>query len=158
MLNPYAFLLAPKLKNNKKIAPETKPSFEYVLFFDGCCKGNPGPAGAGAVLYQADEEIWADKIFVGDRETNNIAEYSSLILGLNEASLKGVKTLLVKGDSLLVINQMKRLYKINSENLKILYKKAKDLELLFDTIEYEHIPRSENSRADQLANEGLGLP
>jgi ribonuclease HI len=54
----------------------------YKLFFDGCSKGNPGLAGAGAVIYNNDQEIWSDSFFVGDKITNNYAEYSGLILGL----------------------------------------------------------------------------
>ena len=79
-----------------KIQPITQ--FEYVLFFDGCSKGNPGPAGAGAVIYHNDIEIWYDAIFVGKRETNNVAEYSGLICGLEEAVRQNIKQLSVKGD------------------------------------------------------------
>jgi len=158
-MNPYAFLLASKLSSPakaNKVIP-LKKMFETILYFDGCSKGNPGPSGAGAVLYKNGEEIWADKIFVGVNETNNIAEYSGLLLGLNEAHNMDIKELLVRGDSLLVIKQMKGEYKVNSESLRILYNKAKELETLFDSIEYEHIYRTNNSRADQLANEGLGI-
>ena len=158
MLNPHAFLLAAKLSNrnnNKKVIPAVAKIIEHVLYFDGCSKGNPGPAGAGAVLYEKDIEVWAGRLFVGEKETNNIAEYASLVLGLNEASNKGCKELLVRGDSLLVINQMKGTYKVNSDALRILYDRAKVLEKQFSKIEYEHIPREKNSRADQLANEGL---
>jgi ribonuclease HI len=156
MLNPYAFLLASKLSSPNKVIP-LKKTVETILYFDGCSKGNPGPAGAGAVIYKNGEEIWADKIFVGVNETNNVAEYSSLLLGLNEAHNMDIKELLVRGDSLLVIKQMKGEYKVNSESLRILYNKAKELETMFDSIEYEHIYRSNNTRADQLANEGLGV-
>lgn len=154
MLNPHAFLLATKL-SNKKVIPVLVKTVDYVLYFDGCSKGNPGPAGAGAVLYEKDKEVWAGRLFVGEKETNNIAEYASLVLGLNEASNKGCKELLVRGDSLLVINQMKGTYKVSSDSLRILYNRAKVLEKQFTKIEYEHIPREKNSRADQLANEGI---
>jgi len=155
MLNPHAFFLASKLKNSKKVIPTLVKTFDHILYFDGCSKGNPGPAGAGAVLYENDKEIWSGKLFVGEKETNNIAEYASLILGLNEANNKGCKELMVRGDSQLVINQMKGIYKVNSDSLRILYDRAKGLEKKFTNIEYEHIPREKNSRADQLANEGL---
>jgi len=84
----------------------------YTLFFDGCSKGNPGPSGAGAVIYdENNNEIAAILSFVGLKETNNVAEYSGLLLGLNEAIKKNISTLLVKGDSKLVIEQLKGCYK-----------------------------------------------
>lgn len=128
------------------------PEFNYRLNFDGCSKGNPGMAGAGAVIYYLDKEHWTDTLFVGENFTNNHAEYAGLILGLQQAKIMGIKYLKVEGDSLLVINQMKGLYKCKSSNLHDLYVKAKELETYFDKIEYEHILRNKNKRADQLSN------
>lgn len=127
----------------------------YVLFFDGCCKGNPGPGGAGAVLYKDGLEIWSDCSFVGKNVTNNIAEYTGLILGLNQAAKVGIKQLTVNGDSQLAIKQMTGVYKVNSENLIELYKTAKQLEKSFDSISYNHVYRKDNKRADELSNDGL---
>jgi ribonuclease HI len=45
---------------------------QFILYFDGCCKGNPGPGGAGSVLYKNDKEIWSDCMFVGEKVTNNM--------------------------------------------------------------------------------------
>jgi ribonuclease HI len=128
---------------------------KYTLFFDGCSKGNPGPAGAGAVLYQGNTEIWAKSIFVGNNSTNNVAEYTGLIIGLHEAVNKNIKELTVKGDSMLVIKQMKGEYKVNSKDMQRLYENAKNFEKTFDKITYEHVYRNHNARADQLSNEGL---
>lgn len=127
----------------------------YVLFFDGCCKGNPGPGGAGAVLYKDGLEFWSDCSFVGKNVTNNIAEYTGLILGLNQAAKVGIKQLTVNGDSQLAIKQMTGVYKVNSENLIELYKTAKQLEKSFDSISYNHVYRKDNKRADELSNDGL---
>jgi ribonuclease HI len=127
----------------------------YVLFFDGCCKGNPGPGGAGAVLYKNGIEVWSDCSFVGKNVTNNIAEYTGLLLGLNQAAKVGIKNLTVNGDSQLAIKQMTGVYKVNSENLIELYKTAKQLEKLFDSISYNHVYRKDNKRADALSNDGL---
>ena len=130
---------------------------QYTLFFDGCSKGNPGPAGAGAVLYQGNTEIWAKSIFVGKNSTNNVAEYTGLIIGLHEAVNKNIKQLTVKGDSMLVIKQMKGEYKVNSKDMQRLYENAKSFEKSFDKIVYEHVYREHNKRADQLSNEGVNL-
>ena len=96
-------------KNNSKVIPAVldETTLNYVLKFDGCSKGNPGPAGAGAGLYYNDVEVWSGKKFVGAKETNNCAEYCGLILGLQEAVKKNVRGLKVCGDSQLVIKQMK---------------------------------------------------
>ena len=131
--------------------PETMV-FEYKMQFDGCSKGNPGLSGAGAVIYKDNEEIWSQSFFVGKRETNNRAEYAGLILGLQEAVNRGIKHLLVQGDSQLVINQMTGAYQCNSLNLVECYELAKDLETTFDKIEFEHVLRKFNKRADQLSN------
>jgi ribonuclease HI len=130
-------------------------NYDYKMKFDGCSKGNPGLAGAGAVIYQHDKEYWAGTFFVGEYFTNNHAEYAGLILGLEQAKALGIKNLIVEGDSLLVINQMKGIYKCNSINLIELYEKAKELTSTFEKIEYVHIFRNENKRADELSNIAL---
>lgn len=127
----------------------------YTLFFDGCSKGNPGRAGAGAVLYKNEIEIWNKAHYVGNKLTNNYAEYMGLIIGLQEAVKQNISTLQVKGDSLLVIRQMKGEYKVNSENILELYKVAKNLTLLISNIEFNHVYRKDNKRADALSNEAL---
>lgn len=134
--------------NSKKIFPE----YDYKLKFDGCSKGNPGLAGCGAVIYQFDKEIWNNHFFVGENATNNHAEYAGLILGLQQAKAFQIKNIKVEGDSQLVINHMKGIYKCKSDNLIELYNKAKELEAFFDNITYEHVYRSQNKRADELSN------
>jgi len=130
---------------------------QYTLFFDGCSKGNPGPAGAGAVLYEGKTEIWSKSIFVGNNSTNNVAEYTGLIIGLHAAVNKNIKELIVKGDSMLVIKQMKGEYKVHSKDMQSLYENAKSFEKSFNKIAYEHVYRDHNKRADQLSNEGLHI-
>ena len=139
--------------NNKLITPSINKYFS--LYFDGCSKGNPGPAGAGAVIYYDNHEIWCDSIFVGNKETNNIAEYSGLILGLNKAIQLDIKNLLVFGDSQLVINQMNGVYKVKSENMKPLYNIAIEKSKYFNNVVYSHVYRDDNKRADELSNIGL---
>ena len=122
-----------------------------VMYFDGASKNNPGKAGIGVVIEREDgikEEI---SKFIGIA-TNNQAEYSALIEGLKKAQKLGIKKLIVKGDSQLVIKQMKGEYKVKNPDLKILYLKAKQLEKKFESVSYEWIRRKENKRADYLAN------
>jgi ribonuclease HI len=127
----------------------------YVLYFDGCSKGNPGKAGAGAVLYCNGEEIWSQSAFIGERNTNNEAEYGGLLLGLEKAVEMQIGSLMVRGDSMIVIQQMKGTFQCKSPNLQPLFRKAKQLAEQLDGIAFEHVPRAMNQRADQLSNDGL---
>jgi ribonuclease HI len=139
-----------------KRGPQYKTQDEsYFLFFDGCSKGNPGPGGAGAVLYKDGLEIWADSAYVGSKVTNNESEYTGLVIGLSQAIKLGIQQLNVHGDSLLVIKQINGEYKVSSKNLLELYKTAKLLETHFEKVNYMHVYRENNKRADQLSNEGL---
>ena len=131
------------------------PEIEYRLQFDGCSKKNPGLAGAGAVIYKYSKEIWSGDLFVGTNATNNYAEYSGLIIGLEKAVELNIKTLHVEGDSLLVINQMTGKYKCNSENLIEPHNKAKELAVKFESINFVHIFRNKNVRADELSNQAV---
>lgn len=147
----------PKIKTALKEinTPKIYPEFEFVMNFDGCSKGNPGIAGAGAVIYNNEIEILSNTFFVGEKATNNHAEYAGLILGLQMAYELNIKSLLVKGDSLLVINHMNGTYKCSSVNLIELYSRAKELESKFDNICYQHVLRNFNKRADALSNDAI---
>lgn len=127
----------------------------YELYFDGCSKGNPGRSGAGAVLYKNNNELATNSLFIGDKETNNSAEYNGLIIGLELAIKYNIKNLVVKGDSLLVIQQMTGKYQVKSSTLLQLYTKVKMLEKLFTSIVYQHVYRNDNKRADELANAAI---
>ena len=119
--------------------------------FDGGSTGNPGPSGSGSVLYENGVEIWSDAFYVGDRETNNTAEYTGLIRGLTESVNRNIDKLIVKGDSLLVIKQMKREYKVSTPHIKVLNSTATELANKIREIEWLHIPRALNKRADELS-------
>lgn len=134
---------------------------KYILYFDGASKGNPGPSGCGAVLYEQEyggnnlptkKEIWSDALWVGEKETNNVAEYNGLILGLKEIVNRGIKEVDVFGDSMLVINQMKGTNKVNANTLIPLYKKAVELQKKIGEVYYQHVYRENNKRADELSN------
>lgn len=135
--------------------PKIYPSTEFVLYFDGCSKGNPGPAGIGAVIYKKNVEYWSDCKYIGNKKTNNEAEYRALILGLEAAIMYKIKHLSVCGDSLLVINQLNKVYKVKHPNLYELYEKVNLLIREFNYIDFNHVYRKNNKRADELSNIAL---
>ncbi len=125
------------------------------LYTDGACRGNPGYGGAGAVL--VDEEgntIASVKKSLGIC-TNNIAEYSALILGLEEALKKQCRRLHIFLDSELLVKQINGSYRVKSAHLKMLMQDVKKLLSSFDGYTIEHIARSYNQDADRLANEAI---
>jgi len=129
---------------------------KYLLRFDGASKGNPGIAGAGAVLYENEKEIWYTSRYLGE-QTNNYAECFAVILGIDEACRRKIKDLEVEGDSMLVINQLKGKWKVNNKDLKTLYLSIHQTLKQFNNITYKHIYRNNNKRADELANIGCNL-
>jgi len=131
------------------------PILEYVLYFDGCSKGNPGPSGIGAVIYKNKIEIWNSCKYIGDKRTNNESEYSALIMGLEEAIKMDIKELSVCGDSLLVINQVNGIYKVKNLKLLVLYENILLLKSKFTYIDFNHVYRNNNKRADELSNLAL---
>ena len=127
---------------------------EYILMFDGGSRGNPGLSGAGFVIYKKTIEIACGYRYLG-KATNNIAEYSALILGLEAANIIGIKKLVIKGDSKLVLLQVSGDWCVKSKQLKPLCKKAVSLIHKFSDTRNEHVKRNFNKRADELANEAM---
>ena len=144
-------------KIKSEISTQETNKDQYILKFDGCSKGNPGPAGAGAVIYKNGDVFWKSSAYVGKKETNNVAEYVGMLIGLQEAVKKNIKEIHVYGDSLLVIKQMRKEYAVNSISLKPYNKKAFELAKQIGKVRYSHIYRDQNALADRLANEGLLL-
>ena len=102
--------------------------------------------------------MFAESVFAGYSATNNEAEYTGLILGLNEALKQGITELHVCGDSQLVVRQMQGKYKVKSPNLVPLHQCATTLASKFSKIEFEHVYRDKNQRADALSNRGETSP
>ena len=125
------------------------------LYTDGAARGNPGPAGAGAVIVSPDGHIVA-KIgkFLGE-STNNVAEYMGLILGLKRAKAMGIKELEVLADSELMVKQLAGDYAVKADHLKPLHDEAKALLRGFSWVEVRHIPREENAQADLMSNRAI---
>ena len=126
-----------------------------ILFADGASRGNPGPAGAGAVLIGTDGKVIAELTRFLGTTTNNVAEYNGFILGLEEAKRLGVDDLDVRMDSKLVVEQMRGLWKIKHPNLKPLALKAGALFATFPRRVISHVPREENGIADALSNRAI---
>lgn len=148
-------IILPSIKLTTSSEPKIHPKTEYVLYFDGCSKGNPGPAGIGAVIFKKGIEHWTVSKYIGDKRTNNEAEYCALILGLQSAIDLSIKHLSVCGDSLLVVNQINKIYKVKNPTLAVLYEEVVKLKTHFDYIDFNHVYRKDNKRADQLSNLGL---
>jgi len=127
---------------------------KYKLFVDGACSGNPGPGGAGVVVIGPDEVEVASKGFnLGPDFTNNKAEYSALIRGLEllkELNCK-IDILEIFSDSKLVVEQIRGNYEVRNEELQILYEAALQLLESIPVYEIIFIPRKYNRQADALA-------
>jgi ribonuclease HI len=125
---------------------------KLTLQFDGGSRGNPGPAGIGVVVSAADgTSLVTLGRFIG-RATNNVAEYRALITAMQEAIKLGAKKVIIRGDSELVIKQMRGEYRVKNPELKILYEEAQTLLSKFLQVNIEHNLRHKNELADKLAN------
>lgn len=124
------------------------------IHIDGASKGNPGPASVGVIFDQDGKRVKEIAKPIGET-TNNVAEYSALIVALEEAAKLKAEHLRIFTDSELLYNQLKGQYKIKSENLKGLHKQANELARGFKKIELKQIPREENKEADKLASSVL---
>ncbi len=125
------------------------------LFTDGASRGNPGLAGAGAVIYnEHGGELCSLSRFLGTC-TNNVAEYQALIHGIQMAGAAGCRQLDIFLDSELIVRQITGRYKVRDQTLKKLFTIVMELLTKFETFSMNHIPRAKNSRADELANQGI---
>jgi ribonuclease HI len=124
----------------------------WQLFCDGASRGNPGPAGAAAILQDPAGKVQGQAARYLGRATNNEAEYRAVLLGLEMAAGRGVKRLKIFTDSQLVAEQLKGGYQVKSPNLKPLWRQTlKELQK-FEAYVISHLDRKLNSEADRLAN------
>lgn len=128
---------------------------QIKLYADGGSRGNPGPSASGYVLYDMDDNVVVKTgIYIGIT-TNNQAEYLALKYGLEEAIKLQAEQVQVYLDSLLVINQMKGIYKVKNRDLWPIYESIKQLTKHFKHITFTHVPREMNKAADAMVNEAL---
>ncbi|WP_006240949.1 bifunctional RNase H/acid phosphatase [Mycolicibacterium tusciae] len=129
---------------------------KVIVEADGGSRGNPGPAGYGAVVWTADRNtVLAERKQAIGRATNNVAEYSGLIAGLEEAAKLGASEVDVNMDSKLVVEQMSGRWKVKHPDMVPLHQEATALSTRFDHVAYTWVPRAKNGHADRLANEAM---
>ena len=130
------------------------PQF-YLSYADGANRSSRHAASAAWVIFNSSNEfVDVGGIFLG-HATNNLAEYEAVIILMTNASTLGIRSLVVRLDSELVISQLTSHYTIRHPVLYPKYLRVHLLERSFDVISYEHIPRTLNSLADSLANDIL---
>ena len=142
---------------DKQKAPlDVEPHPEEVkVFADGGSRGNPGPSASGFVILDIEDNVLLDKgVYLGVT-TNNQAEYTSLKLALEEAHKLGAREVQVYMDSLLVVNQMKGIFKVKNRDLWPIHDAIKQLAKGFDKITFDHVPREFNKLADAAVNRAL---
>jgi ribonuclease HI len=126
-----------------------------TAFFDGGARSNPGPAGYGVYIVDDHDNVQAELHGSLGIATNNVAEYNGLIAALQWAIDHSLTQITIKGDSLLIIEQMRGNYKVKNEGLRPLYHQAKMLVMQIGDVKFEHVPREKNKDADRLSNVGM---
>jgi ribonuclease HI len=126
-----------------------------VVHVDGGARGNPGPAAAAAVISTPDGEVLDRAAELLGEQTNNVAEYRGLLLGLRRARELGATEVEVINDSELVARQVNGAYKVKHAAMKPLHAEALALLGQFDAWSMRNVPRAQNAQADALVNEAL---
>lgn len=125
---------------------------DAMLFTDGGSRGNPGPAASAAVLLDPDGELLEEIGAYLGIATNNVAEWTALLLGLEGAAKRGIRRLGVRLDSELVVKQLRGEYRVKHAGLQPLYRRAQRLLRAFVEVDIRHVPRKQNALADRLVN------
>ena len=126
-----------------------------TAYFDGGARSNPGPAGYGVYIVDEAGNVLAELSGSLGNTTNNIAEYSGLIAALQWAVDHNLTAITIKGDSLLIVEQMRGNYKVKNEGLKPLHMQARMLVMQIGNVKFEHVRRELNKEADRLSNVGM---
>jgi len=130
-------------------------SGRVYAYFDGASRGNPGPAAVGWVLVSPGDGVVAEGSETIGRTTNNRAEYEALIAVLEAATRYGFEEVDVRGDSQLIVRQVRGEWNANDPDLRERRVRVRELLDGFDDWSITHVPRDVNERADDLANEAL---
>jgi ribonuclease HI len=129
-----------------------------ILHFDGASRMNPGPSGAGWCISTPEGKgVRFGYHFLGEKETNNVAEYQALLHGMNAALELDVEVMTIRGDSKLVVDQVNGKWRCNAPHLKPLMTEAKAKMKKFNKVKLEHIPRAQNTWADFLSNQAVDM-
>lgn len=129
---------------------------KLVINTDGGARGNPGPAGIGVVIQTVDGKV-LEKFgkYIGDNKTNNEAEYEAVIAAMVAAKNLGGTHLEFRLDSELIERQLNHIYKVKQPHLQELFLKAKNLQTQFSHVSFSHVPRAQNSLADEMVNKAI---
>lgn len=137
---------------------------KITIYTDGGSRGNPGPSAIGVVYVNEKEQIIKEySEYLGDKLTNNEAEYSAVIFALKKFKALFGKEIAkksevqIKSDSELLVKQLNGEYKIVNENIQSLFLKIWNLKIDFLKVKFKQIPREKNKDADRLANEALDV-
>jgi ribonuclease HI len=125
---------------------------DVTAYIDGGARGNPGPAGWGALIQDGRGETLAELFGALPHSTNNVAEYNGLVAALDWCLEHGASAVHIKSDSLLLVQQMRGVYKVKNEGLKPLHGRARLLAHRIGRVTFEHVRREQNKEADRLAN------
>lgn len=126
----------------------------FRAFIDGAARGNPGPAGAGVWVEATDGREAEEHFLALGRATNNVAEYSALLLALEIAQARGESEVAIFSDSLLLVEQILGRFKVKAEHLKPLHSEAVLRAKRLRRFSIAHVRREKNKDADRLANKG----
>lgn len=124
------------------------------IFFDGAARQNPGPAAGAAIVLTPDGDTLTHRAEALGETTNNVAEWTGLLLGLRAARELGATDVVVHGDSKLVLNQAFGTWSV-SERFSNFHAEATQLVAAFGSVEAKHVPRADNAAADRLCNAAL---
>ena len=129
----------------------------YIIYTDGGSRGNPGKSAAGAVLSDSSGIILVEISEYLGIQTNNYAEYTSLLLAIEKCLELGINQSKIQifMDSKLVVEQVNGRWKVKSENIKSIHLKIMELLKYFDTVSITHVPREKNTLADSLVNKAI---
>ena len=128
---------------------------KVIVHVDGGARGNPGPAAAAAVISTPEGEVLDEAMEVLGEQTNNVAEYRGLLLGLRRARALGATQVDVVNDSELIAKQLTGAYKVKHAGLRPLYLEAMRELRAFERWSVRSVPRAENAHADALVNQAL---
>lgn len=152
------FSFTPYTEPEQFVDKNTTSTTEVILYADGGSRGNPGPSAAGFVIVDdagSEHKILHEAgVYLGVT-TNNQAEYQALKFGLEEARKIGIRTVHVRMDSMLVVNQMKGIFKVKNRDLWPIYDATKRLVNQFEKVTFTHVPRELNKLADAEVNKTL---
>jgi ribonuclease HI len=126
-----------------------------IVNADGAARGNPGPAGIGAVVRSSRGRVLAEVAEGIGVATNNVAEYRAALAGLERARALGATHVLFRSDSRLLIEQLAGRFRVKNPTLRRLHEEVRAVMRSFDEVRLEHVPRGFNKEADTLANRGV---